>query len=243
MGVTRGTARGVMLRGRWDLIVAEPRPRPFVTLTFASSLDGSIAAQPGRPLALSGAESLRFTHQLRAAHDAILAGIGTVLADDPQLNVRLAAGPNPRPVILDSELRCPPRARCLDAARQTILAATHSAPLERERALVAAGGCVWRLPSAGADSSRIDLAPLLERLASEGIRTLMVEGGARVITSFLRARLVDRVILTLAPTFIGGVRGVVDLVSETGAFPRLRNMSIERAGQDLIVSGDLDWSP
>ena len=87
--------------------------RPFVTLSYAQSLDGSIAARRGATTPISGPDALRLTHQLRAHHDAILVGIGTVLADDPQLTVRLVAGPNPQPVIVDSRLRLPLTARLL----------------------------------------------------------------------------------------------------------------------------------
>jgi GTP cyclohydrolase II len=208
--------------------------RPQVTLTYAQSIDGSIAARPGSPLALSGEASQKFTHQLRAQHNAILVGIGTVLSDDPQLNVRLVAGKNPRPIILDSQLRCPTTARCVDTSRRTLIAASEHAPMARQRALEAAGAWVVRLPVL---NQQIDLRALLERLAAEDIRTLMVEGGARVITSFLRARLVDRVIITIAPMLIDGVRGVNELV---GA--RLRNVSMQQLGDDLIVSGEIDWS-
>jgi GTP cyclohydrolase II len=208
--------------------------RPLVTLTYAQSIDGSIAARPGAPLVLSGEASQKFTHQVRAQHDAILVGIGTVLSDDPQLNVRLVAGKNPRPIILDSQLRCPTTARCVDASRRTLIAASEHAPMARQRALEAVGAWVVRLPVL---NQQIDLRALLERLAAEDIRTLMVEGGAHVITSFLRARLVDRVIITIAPTLIGGVRGVNELV---GA--RLRNVSMQQLGDDLIVSGKIDWS-
>ena len=124
--------------------------RPRVTLTYAQSLDGSIAARAGLPLVLSGAASMRYTHQLRAAHDAILVGIGTVLSDDPQLNVRLVEGPSPRPIILDSELRCPLTARCLEASRRPIVATTDRASAIRRRDLEAQGvtilicSCVFR---------------------------------------------------------------------------------------------------
>ena len=96
--------------------VADHRQRtgcPFVTLSYAQSLDGCIVAQPGQPLALSGAQSLILTHKLRAAHDAILVGIGTVLADNPRLDVRLAPGPDPQPVVVDSRLRFPLNANLL----------------------------------------------------------------------------------------------------------------------------------
>ena len=84
--------------------------RPFVTLSYAQSLDGSIADRPGRPLALSGPQAMALTHGLRAAHEAILVGIGTVLADNPRLNVRLVDGPDPQPMVVDSRLRFPPYA-------------------------------------------------------------------------------------------------------------------------------------
>ena len=81
--------------------------RPFVTLSYAQSLDGCISARPGVALALSGRQSLKLTHKLRAEHDAILVGIGTVLSDNPRLNVRLVDGDNPRPIVVDSRLRLP----------------------------------------------------------------------------------------------------------------------------------------
>ena len=87
--------------------------RPVVTLSYAQSLDGSIAARRGFPLQISGTESAQLTHQLRAVHDAILVGIGTVLADDPHLTVRHAQGKDPQPVVLDSQLRFPLGAKLL----------------------------------------------------------------------------------------------------------------------------------
>ena len=91
--------------------------RPLVTLSYAQSLDGSIADRPGRPLALSGPQAMALTHGLRAAHEAILVGIGTVLADNPRLNVRLVTGPDPQPVVVDSRLRFPPYANLLSNGR------------------------------------------------------------------------------------------------------------------------------
>lgn len=211
---------------------------PFVTLTFAQSLDGSIAARPGAPLRLSGEAAQHFTHQLRAAHDAILVGIGTVLADDPQLNVRLVHGPNPRPIILDSHLRCPPTARCVDAARRTIIATTDAAPLERQRLLEAAGAHVLRLPTS---NRQVDLEALLYRLSEEKIRTVMVEGGAHVITSFLRARLVNRLIITITPLLVGGVHSITELLASTEHLPRLRHATLRQLGEDWIIAGDIDW--
>lgn len=217
--------------------------RPFVTLTYAQSIDGSIAAQPGKPLALSSPESLAMTHQLRASHDAILVGIGTILADNPQLNVRYAQGPNPRPIILDSRLRCPTHARCLDVARRSIIVTTGHAPIARQRELEALGVFVWRLPATQDDQAHIDLHGLFERLATEGIKSVMVEGGASVITSFLQARLVDRIVITIAPMMVGGVRAVAELVSnDLARLPRLSSAAMKQFGNDWVVSGEVDWS-
>jgi len=207
-------------------------PRPLVTLTYAQSLDGSIAAVPGRPLALSGPESTTFTHQLRAAHDAILVGIGTVLADNPRLTVRLASGPDPQPVVLDSHLRFPLDANLLRHPRPPWIATTARAAPERQAALEAAGARVIRFPAD--DCGRVHLSALLDALADAGIKTLMVEGGSAVVTSFLSARLVDRVALTLAPRLVGGLRAVAapcDL--------RLQNVTCRPLGIDLIVEADV----
>ena len=86
---------------------ADPEAPPQVTLTFAQSLDGSIAAVRGQPLALSSAETMVITHRLRAMHAAIVVGVGTLVADDPSLTTRLVEGPSPRPVVLDASLRTP----------------------------------------------------------------------------------------------------------------------------------------
>src|SRR4029450_6900487 len=114
--------------------------RPFVTLSYAQSVDGSIAARPGQPLALSGTRSMTLTHQLRAAHDAILVGIGTVLADNPRLTVRLVEGKNPQPIVADSRLRFPLSANLLCAhPLAPWIAAGEPADASRQRVLEAAG--------------------------------------------------------------------------------------------------------
>jgi 3,4-dihydroxy 2-butanone 4-phosphate synthase/GTP cyclohydrolase II len=217
--------------------------RPRVTLTYAQSLDGSIAARAGAPLQLSGTEAMHYTHQLRAAHDAILVGIGTVLSDDPQLNVRLIDGPSPRPIVLDSSLRCPLTARCLEASRRPIVATTDRASEERRHDLEMQGVTVLSVPRCAGDDSHLDLAALLDRTRAESIRSVMVEGGARVITSFLRARLVDRLIVTLAPVLVGGLHGVIDLLAADALdFPRLHNVTWRQLGNDWVASGIPVWS-
>lgn len=207
--------------------------RPTVTVTYAQSLNGSLAAS-GRPLALSGPESLAFTHQLRAAHDAILIGINTVLIDNPQLTVRYAVGPNPQPIVLDGGLRCPPSARLLQHPTHALwLATTFNVSRERWAALEAAGARLIPLPAD--EAGRVSLPALLDWLGAHGVRTLMVEGGAQTLTAFLRQRLADRLIVTLAPRLVGGLNAItvpLDLP--------LRDVRCRMLGDDVIVEAELD---
>jgi 3,4-dihydroxy 2-butanone 4-phosphate synthase/GTP cyclohydrolase II len=215
--------------------------RPFVTLSYAQSLDGSITTRRGHSMTISSSQSLNLTHRLRAGHDAILVGVGTVLADNPRLTVRLAEGQDPQPIIVDSQLRFPLNARLLQhRSRRPWIATTEAAADDRQRALEAAGACILRLPANCND--QVDLKALLARLAESGINSLMVEGGARVITSFLAARLVDRLVITVAPLLVGGLSAVGDLVQQNGhGFPHLRNPHYEWLGPDMVLSGDVIW--
>ncbi len=222
--------------------ITEAAARPSVLLTYACSLDGSIAARAGAPFALSGRAALEMTHALRASHDAILVGIGTVLIDNPQLDVRFATGPNPRPIVLDTRLRCPPNARCVGAQRDTVIVTAHHASSDAQLALEHAGATVLRVDSVQENPAHLDLRAVLRALATRNIRTLMVEGGAQIITAFLQTQLVDRVILTITPTFVGGVRGVNALLSTQNLFPRLKNLNVAQLENDIIVQGDMDWN-
>jgi len=211
--------------------------RPFVTLSYAQSLDGSIAARSGRPLALSGSQSMALTHRLRAMHDGILVGIGTVLADNPCLNVRLVEGKDPQPVIVDSRLRFPSYANLLRNGRSPWIITGEGADPERQSVLEAMGAQVFHLPSS---NGLLDLVSLLRHLGNMGINSLMVEGGAQIISSFLASRLVDQIVLTIAPLMVGGLR-VMEGRPPLKGFPRLRHLSYQRLGEDLVLRGDPDW--
>lgn len=215
--------------------------RPFVTLTYAQSIDGCIAAERDRPLAISCPQSRAFTHELRAVHDAILVGIGTVLADDPRLTVRLVDARDPRPVVLDSHLRFPLDARLLSGPGPWIVTSEDADP-GRQVALEAAGAEILRLPVD--DDGHIRIDHLLPALAARGIRSLMVEGGASVISSFLAARRVDHLVLTVAPMLVGGVPAIsrLGVNGDRPALPRLRAARYRRLGDDLILWGAPVWS-
>jgi riboflavin-specific deaminase-like protein len=228
------------------LSTLEPRARtwsrPSVTLCYAQSIDGSITFNRGKPLRLSGPDSQRLTHHLRARHDAILVGIGTIMADNPRLTVRLVDGKNPQPVVLDSQLRFPLTTSLLQGERELgtrppWIATTQKAKPRAARALEEAGAHV--LQFASAPDGRVPLPDLLERLAALGIKNLMVEGGARVITSFLSAGLVDSVVITIAPIFVGGLHAVEHLAvnGNSQLYPRPESLEVQPLGEDLILWG------
>lgn len=212
--------------------------RPFVTLAYAQSLDGSIAGSGRRPLSLSGPSSLELTHELRAAHDAILVGIGTVLSDNPLLNVRLVPGSDPQPIVVDSRLRLPEAAHLMGNGRGTWLAATPDAGEQDEQRVRAQGVSVLRMPAL--ENGWVDLEALMAHLSERGLRHLLVEGGSRILTSFLQARLADYVVITMSPRFVGGIPVLCE--NELSPFPRLRSWETERVGDDLILAGDLAWN-
>lgn len=219
---------------------------PFVTVTYAQSLDGSIAAGSGEPLRLSGSESMEWTHRLRALHDAILVGIGTVLSDDPRLNVRYGDGSHPTPVVLDSGLRFPLEARLLSREGPPPLIVTGpDADASRQQALEDQGASILRLSCT--PEGKVCLDALLQVLGRRGISSVMVEGGTEVLTSFLRQRRVQHVILTVAPFFVGGAPALDSVTSaakgeEGKTLPRLENIHYRWLGNDLVLEGDPVWT-
>jgi GTP cyclohydrolase II len=218
---------------------APPPRRPFVVLKYAQTVDGRIATRHGDAKWISGEPERRISHALRAACDAVLVGVGTATIDDPQLTVRMVSGPSPLRVILDSTLRLPETARVLDEQAGTIVITTRHSSGERRAALRARAICV-RVVEPGPRG--VDLADALATLRSLGVRSLLVEGGARVITSFLADKLVDRLVVGIAPTIIGtGIDAVGDLgVARVAESLRLTNRSVHVAGDDLLVAADVE---
>ncbi len=210
----------------------------IVTLAFAQSLDGCITARSGQSTALSGTESMQYTHALRAVHDAILVGIDTVLADDPRLNVRLVQGASPQPIVLDSQLRIPLTCRLITQPVLPLwVACSHSAPMAREHEIEAHGARVLRIFDDGPYVGR--WPQLLAALEERSIRSLMVEGGSRVITSLLESGCVHRLSLTIAPRLLAGIHAVR---STRVALPALQNVRYRPVGGDLIVEAEFSTS-
>ena len=220
---------------------------PLVTLHFAQSLDGRIGLGPGSERAiLSSEEGVVAAHLARAEHDAVLVGIETVLHDDPLLTARGEARKQPLRVVLDSELRLPLSARLLaseaGAGEVVIFGCAERASKERQQRLQDAGASV--LLTSADRHGRVALGEALQALATRGVERLLVEGGAKVLTSFLKARLAERAQIEIAPLWLGApaTSSVCDLgVSQLGQALRLERIEVARLGQNVLVQGDVAY--
>jgi len=212
---------------------------PFVTVKFAQTLDGRIATAAGASRWISSPPSRKLAHRLRARHDAVLVGVGTVLADDPELTTRLVPGRNPVRVVLDSRLSIPTGARVLkdQPAARTLLAAAPAASEARAAALEKMGIEVLSVPPDADD--RIDIKKLLKMLVEYRISSVLVEGGAAVITSFLRLGLADKLVVFIAPKVLGtGTDSVGELnITDISKSIKLNYEKVYRSGEDIVVEG------
>lgn len=217
--------------------------RLTVTVSYAQTLDGRLATVSGDARWISSPESLRFAHVLRSKHDAIMIGAGTACQDDPQLTVRFASGKDPLRVVVDSALRTPLTAAVLDngAASGTVIAVTNHASAHRCDEACSLGATVLRLPADPED--RVDLNALLSELHALGVRSVMVEGGATLITSFLCNRLVDRLIVCIAPKILGrGIESIGDLgICELGDCLILSDTSVITYGGDIVLDSRVEY--
>lgn len=216
--------------------------RPHVTLKLAVSADGKIAGAGHRPVAITGAPANARVHLLRARSDAILIGIGTALADDPLLTCRLPgmAAQSPVRVVLDRELRLPADSRLALSARKTPLWVMTAASPQgvASMRLGDAGARMVHMTATGAPSPGLDPAAVLHLLSEGGITRLLVEGGARVASSFLRASLVDEIWLLRGPCVIGE-DGVAALdkqpLTAITQSPHWRARATQTLGQDVLT--------
>lgn len=204
-----------------------------VTLKLATSLDGRIATASGESRWITGPAAREEVHRLRAIHMAVLVGVDTVIADDPDLTVRLSGyvGPQPRRIVMDSRLRIPPGCRLVQTAdvTPTIVVTTK----DSNNRLTDAGVTLLQVE---ASDGRVDPAAALAALKAAGVFAVMIEGGGQVAASFLRAGLVDAIEWFRAPIILGdeGRPAVGDFVLERLAdAPRFRRLSVQEVGDDL----------
>ncbi len=216
---------------------------PFVSVKFAMSLDGKIAAHSGDSKWVTGPEARSLVHQMRRESDAIMVGINTVLADDPLLTARdqhdVPRARQPLRVVLDSACRMPPSARMLGEPGKTLVAATCRVPKDQVSRLTASGAEVFQTP-AGLDG-RVDLGVLLEELGRRDVVSLLVEGGGAVVGSLFDNRLVDKVYVFLAPLIVGGREAVSPVegqgVSRMADAWRVERPRIRQVGPDWLIVG------
>ncbi len=214
---------------------------PFVTLKWAMSLDGKIAADRRSATAITGESARRFAHELRNVYDVVLVGVQTVLADDPQLTCRIPGGRNPLRVILDSRLRIHVAARVATdtVSAKTLIVTTRAASSERVARLRRAGVDVLVQEH---DEGRVRLRPLLQELGRRGLLSVLIEGGGTVNASALAEGIVDKVIALIAPGLIGGAHAPTAVEGEglthISGPVRLRDVSvIQGLGDDIAIQG------
>jgi len=216
--------------------------RPFVTVKFAQTLDGRIATATGDSRWISSQATRRFAHQLRREHDAIMVGIGTVLADDPQLSVRLVKGRDPFRIIVDTNLRTPLTARILanGAAQDTLVVASETADISKEQAIKDLGADVLRCAGEPGRSG-VNIESVFEALGRRGIASVLVEGGKGIITSLLKDRAVDRLVVVVAPKIIGqGTEAIGDLgITRLDDAITFSSVQTRNLGPDIVFDGRL----
>jgi diaminohydroxyphosphoribosylaminopyrimidine deaminase/5-amino-6-(5-phosphoribosylamino)uracil reductase len=221
--------------------------RPLIRCKLAMSLDGRTAMASGESRWITAEAARHDVQLLRARSSALVTGIGTLLADDPSMNVRLAAAElygverpedlrQPLRVVMDTRLRTPPRARMLSLPGDTLIVCGEGASGEAEAELRAAGAQILRLPQLG---GRIDLAAMLGALAARGVNEVLIESGPTLAGSALRAGLVDELIVYMAPHLMGhAARGLVQLPGLTRMADRVELVftDVRRVGGDLRIT-------
>lgn len=241
--VTCGVLEGEALRLNESFIKFIRTGQPFVVLKMAATLDGRIATSSGDARWVTGDRARELVHRMRHSVDAIMVGIGTVRADDPELTTRLpeadSDGVDPIRLVLDTHLSMPPGARmlCQQSEASTYIVCTADADKGRRRALSDAGAEILEVPL---HEGRIDLVDLVKRLGEMEISSLLIEGGAAVAGSALRSGIVDKVALFFAPKLLGG-EGTPMCAGPGPEWMKqalaIEKMTVEHVGADILIQG------
>ncbi len=231
--VEQGVLEAEALRLNEGFVSRVRRGRPFVLVKLATTLDGRVTARGRRYLV--GKRALREVHRLRDRSDAVLVGIGTVLADDPALTVREVKGRDPLRVIVDTDARTPPNAKVVRAKdpQHTVLFVARDADARRTNKLREAGVLLTTLPRS---EGGLDLGAAMRWLGEHGVNTVLSEAGPRVAGALVRAGLADRLMIITAP--IAGGDGPPALAGVTDT-TELKNVRVRRFGEDVAIEGDL----
>jgi diaminohydroxyphosphoribosylaminopyrimidine deaminase/5-amino-6-(5-phosphoribosylamino)uracil reductase len=218
---------------------------PYVTVKYAQTLDGRIATKTGDSQWISSEASRKYVHVLRSTSDCVMVGAGTVTADNPQLTVRHVKGKNPLRIIVDSKLRIPIKSSVLidDNPHQTIIAATSNAPSRKKTAIKKLG--VEVLVVKKDKDGKVSLVDLLKELGKREIMSVLVEGGSEMITSLLKANLVDKMIIPISPGILGkGLEAIGDLnINKIRNAIKFSSFKTMKKGEDLIFEGTILKEP
>ncbi len=211
---------------------------PFVTAKWAMTMDGKISTGPGESSVISCRKSRELVHAIRGGSDGILVGVGTVLADDPQLTCRVEGGRSPLRIVLDSGARTPADSVVVATAKSTptLLAVSPQAPRAKVEDLAARGVRILEIPPG---DGGLDIGALLGKLGDMQMTNLLVEGGSRVFSSFFAAGLVDRVVVFVAPRIFGGEAAPTAVggkpLPNLGAGCKFRNVAAKPVGDDILI--------
>lgn len=215
---------------------------PYVTLKIAQSLDGRIATRTGHSRWITSYKARVEAHRIRSQSDAVIVGIGTVLADNPQLTVRHVKGRNPVRLVLDSHLEIPLNCQLLtdENVHKTVIVTTVP-DSEKVSQIKKMGAQVWHIEQDY--DGRISLSGLMHKIAAARMSAVMVEGGAQVFTSFLKEKIVDHIIVALAPKILGaGIEAIGDLgILTVDDGIQLANVAFKNLNPDLLVSADVNF--
>jgi 2,5-diamino-6-(ribosylamino)-4(3H)-pyrimidinone 5'-phosphate reductase len=222
----------------------QPEDRPFITLTFAQSLDGMISKQDQQVL-ISGKESMAMAHRLRTLHDGIMVGIGTALIDDPQLNARYLSPTikeihQPQPIIMDPYLNLSPNCTLIknyqsNIGKQVWLIASRKGCDQNNEKKLQLESLGVKIVIVETDQDRLPLSQVYKVLKNHGIKSLMIEGGSKIIQSCLLSNSFDQLIITIAPIFIGS-DGVPAMTANQQDIMRLTQVKYQTLGNDIVMS-------
>jgi diaminohydroxyphosphoribosylaminopyrimidine deaminase / 5-amino-6-(5-phosphoribosylamino)uracil reductase len=214
---------------------------PFITLKYAQSLDGKIALYNGNSKWISCKESRIFVHKLRAKNDAVLTGINTVIKDNPKFTVRLVKGKNPIRIILDSDLRVPLNSFVVNDCSKTIIVTLEKSLKKNKKKFEIlkkrnVDFIIINKKSRDAICCVSTMRGILYKLRAMGIKNILIEGGSKIITSFIKNKLVDELIIVTAPIYIGrGLDAIGDLgIKKMDDVLKLNLKKSFKSGKDYI---------
>ncbi|HUV40031.1 MAG TPA: bifunctional diaminohydroxyphosphoribosylaminopyrimidine deaminase/5-amino-6-(5-phosphoribosylamino)uracil reductase RibD [Planctomycetota bacterium] len=220
------------------------RGLPWFTAKWAMTLDGKIATATGDSRWISGEKSRQFVHRLRDRADAVLIGVETAIKDDPLLTCRFPGGRNPRRIVVDTRARLPLDSKLVGSIDDAPLwvVTGRKAPRKNRDALAAAGCRLIELPET---SRGVDLAALAETLGREPLTHVLVEGGGRIHASLFESRLIDHVVVFVAPKLVGGEHAPTPVagpgVKSVARAWTVTDVSVNRLDEDILVEGDVRY--